>query len=103
MQDGRIRKGGCVFPTSGTSFRLPVLPGFIAIIVVVVQGPLVRTVTHIMLLTTFLNCGITIREGVCACAHVGLGGAGVDILLLALRGKTAHGYGSRSPQITAFT
>ena len=40
--------------------------------------------------------------GVCACACVNLRGAGVDILLLALRGKTAHGggYGSRSPRVS---
>ena len=33
------------------------------------------------------------------CVNLNLRGAGVDILLLALRGKTAHGggYGSRSP------
>ena len=39
----------------------------------------------------------------CACVEI-FRGAGVDILLLALRGKTAHGggYGSRSPLLNFF-
>jgi hypothetical protein len=49
---------------------------------------------------TFLNCGYTHSSG-CSqvCVYRSFGGAGVDILLLAQRGKTAHGggYGSRSP------